>query len=204
MKRSVRVSLSFATMRKDELNSFILLVLVCLKNNLLFPNLPIQVTGLAVLQTMYEDAMNASAIGGRKDSAAYTEARDNLIMALRQTAAYIQSLNLTESQVLTSGFDVVVWNKTKITLVGPAMTGLDNSMSGQLGVEFQALYGAKAYQVQYCVVAGPWVDAGIWPNTKDIVIPNLAPGIVHSVRVRGIGGETRYGPWSVVLSLMVT
>ena len=54
--------------------------------------------------------------------------------------------------------------------------------------------GAKAYQVQYCVGTGPWLEAGIWPNTKGIVITNLTPGTVYSVRVRGVGGSTQYGP----------
>ena len=31
------------------------------------------------------------------------------------------------------------------------------------------------------------LDVGIWPNTKGIVILNLKPGTVYSVRIRGIG-----------------
>jgi len=204
MKKSVRVGLSFATLPKDQLNSFTILVLVCLKNNVLFPNLPVALAVLTALQGAYQDAMNAAAVGGHKDTAALAEARDNLVAALRQIAAYIQSLNLTEAQVLTSGFDVVVWSRTKITILAPTITGLDNSITGQLGVYLQALAGAKAYHVQYCAGTGPWVDAGIWPNTKDIVILNLTPGTVYGVRVRGIGGSAQYGPWSATVSLMVT
>ena len=181
-----------------------ILVIVCLKNNLLFPNLPVTLEAFTALQGAYQDALNAAAVGGHKDSAVLAEARDNLIAAMRQIAAYIQSLNLTEAQVLTSGFDVVVWSRTKITIIAPTITGLNNSMSAQLGVSLQALAGAKAYHVQYCAGAGPWVDAGIWSTTKGIVILNLTPGTVYGVRVQGIGGSTQYGPWSATLSLMVT
>jgi len=204
MKKTVRVSLSFAGLPKDQLNSFAILVIVCLKNNLLFPNLPVTIAALTALQAAYQDAMNAAAVGGSKDTAVLAEARDNLVAALRQIAAYIQSLNLTEAQVLTSGYDVVVWSKTKITLVAVTITGLDNSLTTKLGVYLQALAGAKAYHVQYCTGTGTWLDAGIWPTTKGIVILNLTPGTVYSVRVRGIGGSDQYGPWSAAMSLMCT
>jgi len=201
MKKSVRVSLSFVKLPKDQFNSFAILVLVCLKNNLLFPNLPVTLT---TLQTGYQDAMNAAAVGGSKDTAALAEAREELAGALRQIAAYIQSLGLTESQVLTSGYDVVVWNNTPITLVAPAVSGLDNSMSTQLGVWLSAVAGAKAYQVQYCIGTGSWLEAGIWPNTKNIILKNLTPGTVYAVRVRAVGGSEQYGPWSPAISLMCT
>jgi hypothetical protein len=204
MKKIVRVGLSFATLPKAELNSFAVLVIACLKNNALFPNLPVSIAALTALQVAYQDAMNAAAIGGSVDTAALAEARDALVAALRQNAAYIQSLGLTESQVLTSGYDVVVWSKTPITLVAVTILGLDNSLTTQLDVNVAALAGAKAYHVQYSTGAGAWVDAGIWPNTKDIVITNLTPGTVYNVRARGIGGSDQYGPWSATVSLMCT
>ena len=201
----VRVSLSFVSLPKDQFNSFAILVIVCLKNNLLFPNLPVVIAALTTLQTAYQDAMNAAAMGGHKDNTLMLEAHDALIMALRQNAAYIQSLNLTESQVLTSGYDVIVWSKNKITLVAPDGVSLDNSISGQLGVALSAVAGAKAYHVQYTADGGKtWLDVGIWPNTKGIIIPNLTPGTVYGVRILGIGGSTQYGPWSATVSLMCT
>ena len=205
MKKSVRVGLSFATLPKDQFNSFAILAIVCLKSNPLFPNLPITIAALTALQSAYQDAMNAAAVGGPKDTSAMAEARDALVMALRQIAAYIQSLNLTESQVLTSGFDVVVWSKTKITLVAPTGISLDNSITTQLGVSLQAVAGAKAYHVQFSADGGKtWQDVGIWPNTKGIVITNLTPGTVYSVRIRAVGGSTQYGPWSATILLMAT
>ncbi len=204
MKRTVRLSLAFVSLPKDQLNSMAILAIVCLKNNLLFPNLPITIAAFSALQAAYQDAMSAATIGGHKDSVAFVDARDNLVSAMRQIASYIQSLNLTEAQVLTSGFDVIVWSRSKITIIAGIITSLDNSYSGQLGVNLQALAGAKAYHVQYCTGTGAWVDAGIWPNTKGIVILNLTPGTVYSVRVRGIGGSDQYGPWSATMSLMCT
>jgi hypothetical protein len=207
MKRSVvRVSLLFVTLPKDQLNSFAILVIVCIpKCGTLFPNLPITIEALTALQTAYQAALTATTLGGSPETAALKEARDNLLVPLRQIAAYIQSVpGITESQVLTSGFDVIVWSKTAITLVAPNGISLDNSISTQLAVYLQAVNGAKAYHVQYCTGTGAWVDAGIWPNTRGIVILNLTPGTVYGVRIRGIGGSTQYGPWSGTVSLMCT
>ena len=67
-----------------------------------------------------------------------------------------------------------------------------------------AVPNAKAYHVQYCTGTGAWLDAGIWPNTKNIVITDLIPGTVYGVRVRGVGGSTQYGPWSATMSMMCT
>jgi hypothetical protein len=69
MKKNVRVALSFATLPKDQLNSFAILAIVCLKNNPLFPNLPIAIAALTALQTAYQNAMSAAAVGGPKDTA---------------------------------------------------------------------------------------------------------------------------------------
>jgi hypothetical protein len=192
-------------MPKDQLNSMAILMIVCItKNAVLVPNLPVSIIAFTALQAVYQDSMSAATLGGPKDTSAQNDAHDNLVVAMRQIAAYIQSLNLTVTQVLTLGFDVVIWNNSPVAIVAPLMTGLDNSLTTQLGVGFQTVNGAKAYHVQYCTGTGAWVDAGIWPNTKGIVLTGLTPGMVYSVRVRGVGGSTRYGPWSATMSLMCT
>jgi len=38
---------------------------------------------------------------------------------------------------------------------------------------------AKAYHVQHSAGTGARVDAGIWPDTKGIVLTNLSPGAVY-------------------------
>jgi hypothetical protein len=190
MKRQpVQVSLKFARLKKDEFNSFAVLVIVCLgKNAVLFPNLPVTLIALTALQKAYQDAMTAAAVGGPPDTEAQTEAYNDLLVALR----------------LIAGFDVVDHSRSSITLIAPLITSLDNSRTTQLGVNLQAVAGAKAYHVQYCAGTGAWVDAGIWPNTKGIFITSLIPGTVYGVRVRGVGGSTQYGPWSATVSLMCT
>jgi hypothetical protein len=207
MKKSIRVALSFATFNTDQLNSFAILVIACLKSNTLFPDLPVKINALSALQTAYQDAITAAAQGGPKDTAALNEARTALVSALRQTAAYIQSLGLdNQSAVLSSGFDVVMSNNGQSPLSQPVIVSLDNSVTTQLQVKLQAVANARAYQVQYCNGApnATWQEAGIFPSTRGITLKNLAPGSVYSARVRAVGGSTQYSDWSASVSLMAT
>jgi hypothetical protein len=128
-----------------------------------------------------------------------------MISCLRQTAGYVQSLapTLTVSQVLSSGFDVVNANTTPSPLDQPEFS-LDNSITTQLGVNLSAVSNAKAYQVQFSTGTGAWMEAGIYPNTKGIVLTNLTPGTIYNVRIRAVGGSTQYSPWSATVSLMAT
>jgi hypothetical protein len=206
MKKSViRIALYFATYQNQQLNSFAILVIACLKTNALFPNLPVTIAALSALQLAYQNAMVAASHGGTINTAAKLEAADPLIAALRQCAAYVQSLapTLTLSQVLTSGFDVVNTRSAPQPLTQPVFT-LDNSVAGQLTVNLEAVNYAKAYQVQSCIGTGPWQEMGIFPNTKNIVLSNLTPGTVSNVRIRAIGGSTQYSEWSGTVSLMST
>jgi hypothetical protein len=205
MKKKInRVALYFATYADSELNSFAILVIVCLKTNPLFPNLPVTIIALTALQVAFQNALAAAAQGGTALTAAKNEAREALVSALRQIGAYIQSLALANvSDILSSGYDVVNTNKTQSPLTQPVFT-LDNSMAGQLNINLQAVLNAKAYQVQYYAGTGAaaWQDAGIFPNTKGISLTNLTSGTVYNVHIRAVGGSTQYSQWSATMSLM--
>jgi hypothetical protein len=205
MKKTIKVALSFATYNDSELNNFVILVIACLKNNLLFPNLPVLIAALTALQQAFQDAITAAAQGGRMATAAKAEARLLLISALRQIAAYVQSLvpTLTVSQVLSSGFDIINSNNTPYPLTTPVFT-LDNSTSGQLTAYLSAVTNAKAYQVQWSTGNGAWQELGIFPNTKGIVLTNVTPGTIVNMRIRAIGGSTQYSEWSATVSIMAT
>jgi hypothetical protein len=206
MKRSaIKVSLNFATYKNDQFNSFLILLLVCLKNNALFPNLPVTYAALEALVTDYQAKLAAAAVGGEIDTAALKESRAAVTAALRQIAGYITSLGLTNaSDVLSSGFDIILPGKYPQQPLNQPQFTMDNSVPGQLGIYLQAVPYAKAYHVQYCIGAGAWVDLGIFPNTKDIIIPNTIAGTTYSARIQAIGGSTQYSPWSQVVTIMST
>jgi len=204
MKQNIRIALNFATFSKTQLNGFAILVIVCLKNNLLFPTLPVSIADLTALQTAFQDALAAAAQGGVPATTAANEARDAMNVALRQNAAYVQSLTatLTLSQIYTSGYDVVNTNRTQSPLIQPVLSGLDNSLTTKLLVQFGMIPNAKAYQVQFSTGTGAWQEAGIFPSTKNVLITSLTPGTTYNVRVRAIGGSTQYSEWSAPMPMM--
>jgi len=159
MKKNIRVALSFATFTHDHLNSFLILLLVCLKNNPLFPDLPVAYADLQALVATFQAKYAAAKTGGTKDTAALNEAVDAVVATLRP---------------------------------------------GQLCVNLYAVSNARAYHVQYCIGSAPWTDLGIFPNTRNIVIPGTVAGTTYSSRIQAIGGSTQYSPWSAVVSLMST
>ena len=165
MKRNIiRVALSFATFNDDQLNSAAVVLIVCLKNNSLFPDLPISIAAFTTLQVAFQNALATAATGGSIATAAKNEARDALVIAMRRLAAYVQSVGLdSESDVLSSGFDIVINSGSKVptTLDTPVLLGLDNSISGQLQVRLQTVAYAKAYEAQFCPTGGTWQSAGI-------------------------------------------
>lgn len=205
MKRNIRVALSFATLPAGELNSFGILVGVCLKNNPLFPDLPMTLAVLAVLQMALQNAITAAAQGGVIETAAKDEAFEDLASALRQIAAYVQSLGLEAiSDVLSSGFDIVGPRRASGPLDVPVVLGLNNAVSTQLGVRLQAVVNARAYQAQFRSGTGTWQEGGIFGQSRGITLADLAPGTVYVVRVRAIGGATNVSDWSASISLMAT
>ena len=71
--------------------------------------------------TDYQAKLAAAVVGGQIDTAAFQEARDAVIAALRQIAGYITSLGLTNaSDVLSSGFDIILPGKhPQLPLIQP-------------------------------------------------------------------------------------
>jgi hypothetical protein len=204
MKKLIRVAISFPRFDDHHLANFAFLIVVCLKNNPLFPNLPVSIAVLTALQTAYQNALTAAAHGGKPATAAKNEARAALISALRQNAAYVQSLGLKNvSDVFASGFDIVDVSNRQSPLTQPVFT-LDNSLTTQLMVNLRAVRNAKAYQVQFSAVADVWQEAGIYPTTKGIFVLNLTPGTIYNVRIRAVGGSTQYSPWSAIVSRRAT
>jgi hypothetical protein len=204
MKTNIlRVALYFAAYSDNNLNSFAALSVSCLTGNPLTPNLPVKVADLTTLQTAFASSITAAQQGGKVETAKKNTARAALLAALRQNAAYVQSLALTNLEdIFSTGYDVVSTNKTQSPLTTPVFA-LDNSFPGQVTVNLAAVVNAKSYQVQYSIGTGTWQELGIYPNTRGIVVPNLTSTTVCNVRVRAIGGSTQYSQWSATVSAVV-
>ena len=71
--------------------------------------------------TDFQAKLAASNVGGEIDTAAFRNRVTSVIGALRQIAGYIHSLGLTNaSDVLSSGFDIIVPGKKSVGAAQPA------------------------------------------------------------------------------------
>jgi hypothetical protein len=86
--------------------------------------------------------------------------------------------------VLSSGFETNSTNHAQSELDAPTILGLDNGQTTQLILRMQPVANAKSYEVQ-TKNGGGWTPAGVFAQTRGIVLPGLTPGQNYSVqRVR--------------------
>jgi hypothetical protein len=199
----IKLALYFANYTDLELSNFGALSISCLTNNPLTPDLPVKVPALTTLQAAFADSIQAAQQGGKVETAKKNQARAALLSALRQNAAYVQSLALTNvGDILSTGYDIVSTNRTQSPLTTPVFA-LDNSFPGQIAVDLSAVTNAKSYQVQYSIGTGAWQELGIFPNTRGIVISGLTQATICNTRIRAIGGSTQYSQWGATVSAVV-
>ena len=86
-------------------------------------------------------------------------------------------------------------NRAPSALDAPTIVGLDNGMTTQLILRMQPVANAKSYEVQ-TKNGGGWTPAGVFAQTRGIVLPGLTPGQNYSVQARAIGGSTGHSDWS--------
>ena len=200
-----RTSLSFVQLSDPALDDFAANVILSLTGNTGFPNLPVSVVSLGALRTDYHTKLVAAAQGGTPLTAAKDEARLALENALRQDAAYVQSIagqNL--ALLLTSGFKATSTNRTQSPLQTPIILNIDNQSSSQLMIDLKSVDNAATYQVKVVTSQGVALPTVESTRARGIVAPDLVPGDVYTVQARAIGGSTGYSNWSNPTSCMAT
>jgi hypothetical protein len=198
-----RVSLSFTGLSDSDLDEFASNVIVSLTGNAAFPTPLIPLATLGTAQKAFHDALVAAAQGGTQLTALKNEARAALETLLRQEASYVQAIagqNL--STLLSSGFEAASTNRASTQLDTPVIVGLDNGLTTQLILRMQPVANARSYEVQ-TKNGGGWTSAGVFTQSRGIVLPGLTPGQTYSVQARAIGGNTGYSDWSDPQSHMV-
>jgi hypothetical protein len=168
--------------------------------NAAFPTPLVPLAPLGAAQSAFHDALLAAVQGGMQLTAIKNEKRATLEDLLRQEASYVQAIashNL--STLLSAGFEA---NSTSSALDAPTIVGLDNGMTTQLILRMQPVANAKSYEVQ-TKNGGGWTPAGVFAQTRGIVLPGLTPGQNYLVQARAIGGSTGYSDWSDPVSHMV-
>jgi hypothetical protein len=196
------VSLSFAQLPDSDLDEFTGAVIAGLTGNAAFPTPAVSIADLTAAQTAFEDAMTAMSQGGTQATAAKNAARQTLVGLLRQEATYVQLAGKNDlPTLLSSGFLVNDTNTAQSPLDKPGILGLDNGMTTQLIARVQGVDNARSYEAQV-KNGGGWTPAGVFTQTRRMVLTGLTPGQIYSVQVRAVGGSTGYSDWSDPVSHM--
>ena len=205
MQINYRVSLDFTGYGDADLAEFADSVAALLAGNPSFPTPPVVATALGTLVAGYHAAIVAALPGGIPLTAAKNAARELVLDALRKDANYVQTIaSQNLAKLLTSGYFANSTNRSQLPLDKPVIALVDNEAATQLLVRLNPVTNAKAYQLQTSTGTNPWVEAGIFTQSRRIVLPGLVSGTVYNVRARAIGGSTGYSDWSDPVSHIVT
>lgn len=170
-----------------------------------FPTPPVKPADLATLTTGLRTAMAVAASGGPQATAAKDKAFAALADALRKDAHYVEiQANHDLETALSSGFNVVSTNRAPAPLDAPVIVDIENLASTQILLRLNPMANVRSFQVQTSTDGKTWTEAGIYTQSRRIVLMGLTPGITYYARVRAIGGSTGRSDWSVPASLMAT
>lgn len=197
------VSLRFAQLPDAALSDFTANVIAGLTGNDEFPTPKVPVVDLASDKAAFDAALVAAAGGGPQATATKNAAREKLLKLLRCEAYYVQStIGDNLAALLSSGFEAASTNKTQSPLPAPQVLKIQNEQSTQLVVQLKRVTNAKAYEVQKMNGTGGWTMVGVFTKARRIVVGDLVPGSVYSLKARAVGGSTGYSGWSDPVSHM--
>ena len=136
-------------------------------------------------------------------------AADALIGLLRQDALYVQTVvqgiadpAASMAALLSSGFDAVSTSRTQHPLATPNVGDIQNVGTGRLRLMISAVPNARMYEVQSKTGVGDWTSAGMFTNSRAVVVTGLTPGTMYTFQVRAMGGSTGSSEWSNPVSHM--
>jgi hypothetical protein len=197
------VSLSFATDSDSELDVFSSNNVICMTGNAAFPAPPVKPVDLGVLQVNFHKTVLNATNGGKQLTALKLEARNLLVAAMRQNAAYVQSLaSQSLSMLLSSGYLQTSTNHSQSELDTPAISSIENGATCQLIAHVTPVANAHSYQVKAQTPDGKQVALVNSTQARSVVVPGLTPGIVYTLLACAIGGLAGQSDWSDPVSHM--
>jgi hypothetical protein len=198
--------MEFVKYSDSELSQFTNNVVKSLTKNPAFSSPPITVADLAKVAETFDNAVHAASQGGPPAYVAKNIAREELIKLLRTMAQYVQFQASENLQALmSSGFYASSTNRASVPLETPMIAKVENGTTTKLSVRLNGVANSRAYHLQISANGnGGWQDAGIFTQSRRIVLDHLTPGTLYNIRARAIGGSTGYSEWSDPVSHMST
>lgn len=204
-KKKYRVSLAYKQWPDAVLDEFAGHTVTCLTGNTAFPAPTVKLPDITALQAAFHTALDNAADGGRQLNALKEQARETLVAALDQNAAYVQSLAAFDLPMLkSSGYFETSSNHAQSPLATPGIAAVLNEQPAQLTLRLTPILNAYAYEVQIRNGAADWKSAGMFTQARRIVLTGLTSGASYTLQARAIGGSTGSSGWSDPVSHVVT
>ena len=185
-------------------------IITGLTGNPAFPTPPI---GLEAVQAAVDElkaALAAQVLGGTAATAEKRNKKEALIKLLRKLRRYVEdSCGDDAAILLSSGFQAAVATRIRRPLGNPEILKVDRGNCGELVLRVTPIARARCYEVRLAAIGadsapGPWQSAGVFTNSRSLIVAGLVPGTTYSLQVRAVGGSTRYSDWSNPVSRMCT
>jgi len=171
-----------------------------------FPNLKVTPQAIKTLADALNTALAATITGGSVETAAKDKAFTALAEALDADADVVEMVvGMDMEMLLATGYLPASTNRASSPLDDTSIAALLNNGTTQALLRLVPVVNAKTYQTQTSVDGGKtWVEACISTQARRIVLKNLVPGTMYSVRARAIGGSTGASNWTSISTIMST
>jgi hypothetical protein len=85
---------------------------------------------------------------------------------------------------------------------GHVLKDIKNVGTGRLQLVAGAVRNARLFEAQSKTGTGDWVSAGMFQNSREIIVTGLTPGTMYTFQLRAMGGSTGASDWSNPVSHM--
>ena len=202
-----RIKLGLDKLKPTDLLAKAIDVETKLTGNPVFPTPIPDLADLTAARTELEARITASNMGDRGAIARRKEQEKEVRDILRKLGSYVQLTSQTDSDILSSGFDLSKTPQPLTSLSRPqALKAMRSDMEGIVNLTWTAVRCGSQYVVELSA-QDPQLEAAVWVHAaytsrSNHQIDNLEPGKYYWFRVRALGncGMSPYSDPAVVMA----
>ena len=199
---TIRISLAFGNLPDNTRITFARNILALLYSIPALANAPVTGPELLILIDAFANSKAAQASGGKAATAEKNDRREDMTKALKKLAIFVQEAcqnNL--ALLLSSGFEAMSTNRTRYPLSKPAILRITAGLTGEALVTLTTESISRGCQVRVAEVLedgalGEFREPVFSTSSRNISVPELAPGKLFGFQGRTMGGTTTYSDWS--------
>ena len=211
IQKLIKAMLDFTRKRPEQLLAQGYTILKAMAGNVNFPNPPLDLAVFKTLLDTFSVAIGDAKDGSKKAMTQRNQIGEEIVQTLRLVALYVELNCKGDMNIfLTSGLTPRSATRTPSQQLAPtAVTGVKQTISGQLLASIKAVRGAKNYQLRIGQIGAGGAMPTSWtietvPNARTAAALNgLTPGTTYAIQVRAYG-PLGYTEWSDSAVRMVT